>query len=446
MTAAILVASYRPAVMTMTPWGPAGDLRSRRLPPGPSESRAAVVKNQRERLMAAMVAVVAKRGYETTRVADVLELAGVSRSAYYQHYSNKEECFLATLDALLEMVDPLVAKTYRATDGAWDERLTAVFDKLVELIVAQPAAARLWLVETYAAGPDAIERVERLGARVERLTAKALSESPDRQGMPKNAIRAILGGLRHVIQTRLRHGREGELVELAPDLVDWALGYHAPARPLRRPRKIPALPLLTAADDASGQRERILAAVTGAVAEKGYQSLTITEIAQRASVSLTTFYAHFENKTDVFLAALDDGERRLADAVLPYYTRSSDWPLAVRDGLHAIFAFLSANTALAKLGAIDIYAGGSAARARQERTQDNFRALLYPGFQAYPETPEVAGEAIGSSIYALVFQQLRTAGAERLYEVAPTAVYLALAPFVGSDEAVRIANEDWRPG
>jgi len=444
MTAAIIAASYRPAVMTMTPWGPAEDLRSRRLPPGPSGSRAAVVENQRERLMAAMVAVVAERGYETTRVADVLELAGVSRSAYYQHFSNKDECFLATLDALLEMVDPIVAGTYRSTDGSWDERLGAVFEAVVKLIVAQPAAARIWFVETYAAGPEAVERVERLGARVEQLTAKAMGESPDRAGMPKHVVRAILGGLRHVVHTRLRHGREDELIELAPDLVDWALGYHAPSRPLRRPRKVPSLALAAPDPDASGQRERILAAVTEAVAEKSYQSLTITEIARRASVSLTTFYDLFESKPVVFLAALADGERRLADSVLPYYSRAGDWPHAVRDGTHAIFAFLAGNAALAKLGTIDVYAGGDAARTRQEKTQDNFRALLYPGFQAYPDTAEIAGEAVGSAVYALVFQQLRSAGPSRLYEVAPTAVYLALAPFVGPDEAIAIANEDWQ--
>ena len=68
-------------VATMTPWGPADRLRERRLRPGPSHSREDRTRNQRERMMAAMVAAAAERGYAGTRVADVLEIAGVSRSS-----------------------------------------------------------------------------------------------------------------------------------------------------------------------------------------------------------------------------------------------------------------------------------------------------------------------------------------------------------------------------
>jgi len=430
--------------MTITPWGPTETLRSRRLRPGPGGSRDAVAKNQRERLMGATVAVVAERGYETTRVADILEAAGVSRSAYYQYFSNKEECFLATLDALLELATPIVTDAYCTATGAWDERLRAAFDAIVELIVAQPAAARVWLIDGYSAGPAAIARVEAVGDRLERFAARAVAESPERAGMPAGLVRALLGGVRQVIHSRVRHGLEGELPELAPDLLAWALSYGRPLQALRRPRKVPALPPATR--DENDQRARILAAVTTAVAEKGYGDLTITEIAKRASVSLTTFYALFEKgKSQVFLAALDDGERRLNETVVPFYDRAPDWPQAIKESMHAVFAFLAGNPADATLGGKEVYAGGSAALTRQEATRESFRALLYPGFKEHPHTLDVAGEAIGSAIASLVFQRLRETGAERLYEDVSVAVYLALAPFLGAEEATAIANESWRP-
>jgi Bacterial regulatory proteins, tetR family len=73
-----------------TPWGSADELRERRLHPSNGMSREEVARNQRERLFGAMVAAVAEKGYEASTVADALELSGVSRSAFYEHFANKD--------------------------------------------------------------------------------------------------------------------------------------------------------------------------------------------------------------------------------------------------------------------------------------------------------------------------------------------------------------------
>jgi len=428
--------------LTSTPWGPAEELRARKLSPGPSNSRDAVARNQRERLFGAMVAVVAKQGYERTRVADILGLAGISRSAFYKHFQNKHECFLATLDALVADAAWVVSK---ADLGGlpWEERLRTVFDAVIAMILNQPAAARVWFVEIYSAGPEAVARAERMGDALERLAADALRGTPDRADMPSELIRAVLGGLRQIVQTRLRHERQHELPSLVPDLLAWALSYRIPQARLRRPRKPPPLP--QANPDPSEQRERIIAAVTEIVAEKGYVGMTITEIAQRAAISLSTFYAHFESKTDVFIAAIDDGERRLLETTLPVYRQATDWESAVHDGLHAFFAFLTRNTATARLGGVDIFTAGALALERHERSVQGFQMLLQPGYDAHPATNPLAAEAVGGAIAALMYQQLRRKGPERLYQVAPTATFLALAPFTGTERACEVANEDWRP-
>jgi AcrR family transcriptional regulator len=84
----------RPATVK-TPWGDARTLRDRKLRPGQRLPPDQVARNQRARLFAALVAVVAEKGYEATRVADLLELSGVSRSAFYEHFGDKEDCLLA---------------------------------------------------------------------------------------------------------------------------------------------------------------------------------------------------------------------------------------------------------------------------------------------------------------------------------------------------------------
>lgn len=432
-----------PASLTMTPWGPAEELRSRQLRPGPGHDPDAVARNQRERILGATVAVVAEQGYETTRVADIVDVAGVSRAAFYRHYDNKLKCFLATLDEVAAMASTRVVDSYRDEDRPGDERLRAVLEGLVEMVVAQPTAARVWLVELYSAGPEAIERMERLADQLERLALSAIVKTPERSGMPAEGVRAVLGGLRQMLTTRLRRGTEAELPALVPDLLDWALRYTTPSVRLRKPRKPPPLPATT--PDPDSQRRKILAAVTDLAAETSYQEITTTEISQRAAISLTTFYNHFPSKREAFMAAIDDGERQLVEATLPAFEQAPDWPRATRDVIHAFFAFNATHPAMAQLGGHRIFSGGSEGFERHEHATGRFGTVLALGSREHPDVSPVAVEAIGASVAALLYQQIRRHGPERLYEVAGIASFIALAPFVGTDEACALANAGWRP-
>lgn len=399
------------------------------------------LRNQREQLLSAAVEVVAARGYEATRVADLLAASGVSRNAFYKVFSSKDECFLAAVDQLVELSGPAVLDVYGKTSGSWEQRMMAMLEALGKMVANYPAAARVGWIEAYAAGEEAVRRVDRIDTRTERIVRGALAESPERAQLPPEAVRALIGGLRKMIHTRLREGRERELPDEMPEIFDWMLRYRTPPQRLRRPRRPPdGLVPMTLAPEKS--RERILAAVGELVAEKGYRSMAITEIANRAAVSLTTFYELFYGKESAFLAAMDAGRRRAIDAVMPVYGAAGDWPHAVSGGLHALFALLSVDTALSRLGAIGAYEGGPGGMESLDGAIAGAQALLEPGFELHPATPPIAAEAIGTSIYALMSRQIRRRGAEHLYEVAPTAAFIALAPFLGSDEAVAVANAE----
>src|ERR1700761_2659831 len=97
-----VVRGYRAPTMVKTPWGDAATLRARMMRPGRGTPRDEAERNQRERLFAAMVATVAEKGYEATTVADLVQLSGVSRSAFYRHFADKEECFLTAAEALTQ--------------------------------------------------------------------------------------------------------------------------------------------------------------------------------------------------------------------------------------------------------------------------------------------------------------------------------------------------------
>jgi AcrR family transcriptional regulator len=399
------------------------------------------LRSQREQLLSATLTVVAERGYEATRVEDLLMASGVSRNGFYKIFSNKHECFLAAVDKLVEISGPAVLDVYGKTAGSWEQRMTAMLDALATMIASHPAASRVAWIEAYAAGDEAVRRIDRIDTRTEQIVRGALAESPERAGMPPETVRALIGGLRKIIHTRLREGREQDLPGEMPQLFDWMLSYRTPPRRLRRPRR-PPQGLVAPVPPPRGPRDRILSAVADLVAENGYQATAITEIANRASVSLTTFYELFPGKEEAFLATMERAVQHAIEVVMPVYGAAPDWPHAVAAGLHALLAIFTIDTALGRLGGIGAYEGGLDGMETVDLAIGNAQILLGRGFELHPDTPRIAAEAIGASIYALMSRQVRRRGAEHLYEVAPTAAFIALAPFVGSDEAAAVANAD----
>jgi AcrR family transcriptional regulator len=161
-------------------------LRERQLRSGPGTDRETVETNQRERLYGTTVAVVAAKGYAKSSVGKVIALAGVSRTTFYKYFADKRALFLATAEALLAGV---VAVTRAGSGATWEARAEHGMRGFVELVVAQPDAARLCLVESHAAGSEATALVD---AAAERFTEMALAvseEPPAQRGMPRGSPR-----------------------------------------------------------------------------------------------------------------------------------------------------------------------------------------------------------------------------------------------------------------
>lgn len=385
--------------------------------------------------------MVAEKGYDETRVEDILLLAGVSRSAFYRHFANKHECFVATLEAINGFALPVVVDAFERTPGPWDDKLAATLGLLADMVATQPAAARLSCVEFYAGGPDAVAVIEILDRAIEDQVCHALRESPERAAMPREIVRAVVGGVRKIVHTRVLAGSTGELPELMPDLFEWMQSYHSPPEPLGRSRGVPdelVFPARVPAD----ARERMLDAIVEIVAEKGYADMTLGEIATRSAVSLSTFYAHFEGKEAAFVEALSDLERQVFGVTAELFARAPDWPTAVAVGMRAFLAYLATHPTLARVGGIDVWTVAPAALTRRTQGMALFESLLDGGFRDFPGTNPVSREAIGATVDALLFDSLSHRSAERLYEMASTAIFLTLTPFVGADRAVALANAD----
>ncbi len=410
------------------------------LRPGRGQSPELVAQNQRERLLAAAVVAIAERGYEATPVAELLKLSGISRTTFYQHFpGGKEECFLAAVDAATE-TGLAAVRDACAGEGSWDERMERAFDALALTIVDQPAAARIALVDVYAAGPAGLEHADGGQSSFAWLFTEALGQSPERAAVPPAIVSGLVGGIRKVLESRVGAGETAALPDTMPALRDWALSYRNPPQPIRRPRSRPPLNSISRFV-VHDQVDRIFGAVAATVAEKGYPAMTLDDIVKNASASLTTFYQHFDGKEQAFLAAYDSAIAQAGAAALPPYRWSRSWPQAVRAALEAYLSFWAAEPQWARIAMIDVLTAGQAGLEHRDRSFGLFEEILQPGVEQAPDASPLAVEAIGGAVHALIYEQIQRRGAEHLLQILPAATFIALAPFSGPEEAISVANK-----
>jgi len=205
----------------------------RRLPAGRHGlPREFVVRNQRERMLDGMARAVAEKGYNATSVADVLERAGVSRKTFYEHFRDKEDCFLQTFDevaaGLLYRVDKAFRGETDEEEGAegeelpWEARIRRGLARFIEVLVREPDFARMCLVESVQAGPKALERyfamVRRFADYVDQgreLGAPGV--------VPEFTALSVVTGVTGVIYMRLATGEVEDLLDLLPEFTFFIL-------------------------------------------------------------------------------------------------------------------------------------------------------------------------------------------------------------------------------
>jgi AcrR family transcriptional regulator len=444
------------------------------LPRGPhSLSRAEVSANQRRRMIDATIDVVGEKGYAELTVSDVIKRAGVSRRAFYEHFSNREECFLATYDSIMADSSRAVASAFgRAND--LPENAQGAIEEIFKRALRRPDAIRVLMVEIGAAGPEGIVRREQLGAAYESALRDSLGLAPGPGPIPNPVLRGVIGGLGAVLYTRLQSGRRKQLLEQIPHLVRWATSYW-PAPPefvgftdpgpetLPRSRpggRAPGTLSLGAASSkrrrlvggesgvsplyvAHSQRERILDAVANLTAANGYAALTVEGIAAEAAISLQAFYEHFPSKEDAFLVAYEVGHGKGLALVERAFDSQHDWRLGVRAGVRALFDYLASEPSFAHMALVDVMAASDRTTERATKGVTSYAQMLLPGFKETPRNrrpPDVTVEAIAGGLFELCLHHALQRRMHELPLLVPRATYFALAPFIGADAAGTVAT------
>jgi AcrR family transcriptional regulator len=184
-------------------------------------SRQQILESQRERLLAAIAAEVAARGYRATTIIEVVKLASVSTRDFYEHFESKEECFLAAFDAVRGHLEALLREAAEPI-GDWPHQLISALRTALEFFAAEPDLARLCLVEPVSATPKiAIRFREAVLACVPAL-ARGRAEA-NCSLLPPNTEDSMLGGIISLATRSILVGETEKLPTLLPDLAAFTL-------------------------------------------------------------------------------------------------------------------------------------------------------------------------------------------------------------------------------
>jgi AcrR family transcriptional regulator len=452
-----------------------GERDKRGLPRGPQAlPREQVAADQRERLYEATIKSIDERGFVATTISDLVANAGVSRRSFYEHFENKEECLLATYDALVGRLTERIAQAYDPKQE-WTAQIEAIVGALFEASSDRPDAARLISVEMGAAGPVGIERWARDADQLARFFIALFEQAPGEGTVPEPIARAIVGGLRTILYSRLRRERSsrslrGELQKLTPDVVTWIVGFYPtpagiPERPRPRrhghlqggrapgtlspsPRWAPrGLPRgehsLPRGFVAHNQRERIFDAVANLTAAEGYPALSLEEIVADAAISLQTFYEHFDNKEEAFLATFEMGHSKATSAINRSLDLRLSWAVNIRRGLSALLEFLASEPSIARLACVDILIAYPHMTGRVNEANFSYIELLDIGPEdSYPNMPApVMREASVGGIFELLHDYILHGRTQRLTELIDYVMYIAITPFAGAEIAGQAVAE-----
>ncbi len=177
-----------------------------------------VVSNQRERMLDSMAEMASAKGYARVTVSDVTKHAGVSRRTFYDQFSDKEACFLATFTAVGDQLVHLAQMARPEPDRPWTDGVRRALDALLNFLAAEPAFARIVLVEVLGAGNAALEERDALLDRFAGLL-QPRGTIADVVAADRRIVRAVIGGVYETLYHAVLSGEVERLPELVPDLL-----------------------------------------------------------------------------------------------------------------------------------------------------------------------------------------------------------------------------------
>lgn len=187
-------------------------------------------------LVEATLKSISMRGYPATTVSHITEIAGINRTQFYFLFQDKEDCFLATQDAVFSEIEARIQEVdFEGMD--WPARVQAAVDVLLKLFDEESALARVALVESAIAGPEAESRQSAVRERLMPHIEAGRELVPRSRKLPESIADMALGSAVAVIEKELR-SRKPKFQPLAPEVfVALLMPFVGPTDAMKRMRQ-----------------------------------------------------------------------------------------------------------------------------------------------------------------------------------------------------------------
>jgi len=188
----------------------------------------------RSRLLAATVATVAEHGYGATTVTQIAFKAGVSHQAFVRHFADKEACYLAAYDVVVDWLGVEI-RAALGRRGGWPRGVRTAVEATLSLVAADPRLARFCAIEPFFASAPALERHRATVARLAApLAAAGRAHCAWGAELPSELEETIVGGAIWSIASHVRAAGGDRLAELAPELTYFLLTPYLDVAEARR--------------------------------------------------------------------------------------------------------------------------------------------------------------------------------------------------------------------
>jgi len=199
---------------------------------------------------------------------------------------------------------------------------------------------------------------------------------------------------------------------------------------------------------ADEQRRRIMRATGELVAKRGFADTSVELIVKRAHVAYKTFYNHFGNKEEAFIALFDSVMGEASERIEAALAENAEapWPQQVAAALRELFAVILADPIISRAVIVEAPTVGPAIAARYESAATALSPLLRRGREYDPraaELPKTLEDTLAGGVLWSAYQRLIVGEVERIEELMPEAIVFVLRPYIGEGEAARWA--EWSP-
>lgn len=192
----------------------------------PALSREFIAAHKQRRIMDSLAELCAERGYEATKITEIVKHAGVARKTLYDNFEGKEEVFLAAFDSARDEMLRRVEESCAAAGDEWQEGVEAGLGAFLDYVAEEPLLARLCMIEALSATPAATQRYEDALETFVGLARRAL---PQGEGMPDTIEETLVGGVAWIVYRQIRSGDAGHAPDLLPELTEFMLAPYLEA-------------------------------------------------------------------------------------------------------------------------------------------------------------------------------------------------------------------------